>query len=197
MKIYQQTIDKFAHTLAQHMQGNNPNNQAIINYALQLVVFNSLTAITTLLVALLLGTFNTTLVALLAGGSLRIFTGGHHLANPLHCLVLTVITLNLFGKMAVFLTPYATTTNLIIFITLVMGLALFFITKNAPVETPNRPIREERRSGLRQKGLKVWMFWGIVLMALLLCTNKTMFPYILVIGMGIANQTVSISKIFK
>jgi accessory gene regulator B len=197
MNIYQQTIEKCAQSLAQHMQGNRSNNQAIINYALQLVVFNTLVAVFTLIVALLLGTFNTTLVALIASGSLRIFTGGHHLANPLHCLVLTVISLNIIGKLAVLLSLYATTTSVMIFIALVMGLALFFIIKNAPVETPNRPIREGRRPGLRQKGLKVWLFWCVVLVSLLLFADKPMSQYILAVGLGIANQTISISKIFK
>lgn len=197
MKVYRQTIEKCAQSLAQHMEGNEADNRAIINYALQLVVFNSLVALSTLGVALLLGTFKTTLLALMAGGSLRIFTGGYHLSNPLPCLILTVTSFNIFGKLAVLLSPYATTANLTVFTALVLGLALFFILKNAPVETPNRPIRPERRPGLKRKGLMVWLFWSIVAVVLILLPYRGLTQFVLAIGMGIANQTLSISKLFK
>lgn len=196
MRIYRQRIDKCAQLLARNMGGNSADNQAIISYALQLLIFNSSTAIITLLLALVLGTFNITLVALLASGSLRVFIGGFHLPHPIHCLVLTVITLNLIGKLAVLLAPYATPTASIILVALVMGLALLFIIRNAPVATANRPIKEERRPGLKQKGLKVWLFWSVVLVALLLIGGD-MSVYLLAIAMAIANQTLSISKIFK
>ncbi|AEF92917.1 Accessory gene regulator B [Desulfotomaculum nigrificans CO-1-SRB] len=197
MKNYKKLIDSWATTLAQPMQGNKEDNRAIMAYALHLVIFNIILTLSTLLTSIWLGVFATAAVALLASGSLRIFSGGYHCSSPVTCLLLTVSLFNIYGEGAVILTNYTKFYQVLGALIVIMWLALWFIIKNAPVETPNKPIREERKPGLKKKALMVWLFWTVILVILTVIDFNGYKQFILAIGLGIANQTFSISGWLK
>ncbi|MTI80313.1 MAG: accessory regulator AgrB [Firmicutes bacterium] len=194
--IYEQTIEKWAETLSQQMHGNKQDNQAVISYAINILLFNSMVLLIVVLLSLFLGVFSTTMVALAACGSLRIFTGGYHSLNPLHCLIISTVLLVSCGKIAIVLAPGIDYYALLAVLSLIMLLALYFTLKNAPMETPNRPIKPEKRPRLRKKGLVVWSFWMVTLVVLAVL-NSGAKEFILAIGLGIAIQTLSLSGLIK
>lgn len=195
--LYENKINSWADVLAQQRPGKLEDNRAIMAYALRVAIFNTVLIIVTLASGALAGNLFTTVVALMASGSLRIFTGGYHCANPLICLVLTVGLFTIYGKLAVLASTMVDFKQIVIFLLVTMSLCLTFIIKNAPVDTPNKPVREERRPRLRKMGLGVWAFWVIVLGLFLTFGINSYKEVIVAIGLGLANQTFSISGILK
>ncbi|SHK44095.1 accessory gene regulator ArgB-like protein [Desulforamulus aeronauticus] len=196
-KLYENKIDSWAGTLAQQRQGNQEDNKAIMAYALRVVIFNLIVTLTTFGIGALFGVFSTTAVALIASGSLRIFTGGYHCANPLTCLALTVGLFTLCGKVAVQASAVMDFSQIVIFLSITMSLALLFIAKNAPVDIPNKPVKLERRPRLKKMGINVWILWVIILGILMTISFNSYKEIIVAIGLGLANQTFSISGILK
>ncbi|MEW6065376.1 accessory gene regulator B [Desulforamulus profundi] len=196
-KQYQNTINLWAETIARSRQGNLEENKAVMAYALHLLLFNLLVVIATLLTSFILGTFPTVAVTLIASGSLRIFTGGYHCSSPIVCLILSVGLMNFYGQAAVKLAGIMGLYHVLIFLIITMALSLYFILKNAPVETTNKPIKVERRNVLKKKGLRVWFFWVVALTLVSVHNINDYKDFILAIGLGIINQTFSISGILR
>lgn len=196
-KLYQNKISLWAGILAQQRQGNWEDNKAIMAYALHVAIFNAVVILVTLASSVLLGNLSTTAVALIASGSLRIFTGGYHCVNPLTCLVVTAGLFTLYGKVAVQASATLGFSQIVIFLLVTMFLALWFIVKNAPVDTPNKPIKAERRPRLKKMGIRVWILWVIILSTLVTFGFSPYKDIIVAIGLGLASQTFSISGILK
>ncbi len=195
--MYDNKINSWAGVLSQQRQGNKEDNKAIMAYALRVAIFNSLVLLVTFAFSMLFGNFPTTVVALVASGSLRIFTGGYHCTNPLTCLVLTVGLFTLYGKVAVYTSALLDFSQILSCLLVIMFLTLWYIVKNAPVDTPNKPIRVERRPRLKKMGIKVWLLWVIILGFLVIFDFNSYKEVIVAIGFGLANQTFSISGILK
>ena len=196
-KLYENKIDTWAGVLAQQRQGKLEDNKAIMAYALRVVFFNTLVISVTLVSSVLVGNLFTTVVALIASGSLRIFTGGYHCANPLTCLALTAGLFTLYGMVAVHASTMMSFSQVLIFLFVTMALGLWFIVKNAPVDTPNKPVKAERRPRLKKIGLAVWVFWVGILGFLVTFGFDSYKDVVMAIGIGLANQTFSISGILK
>lgn len=196
-KQYENTINLWAETISRSRQGNPEENKAVMAYALHLLLFNSLVVIATLLTSVFFGTFLTVITALISSGSLRIYTGGYHCSNPFVCLLLSVGLMNFYGQAAIQLAGRMNLLYILTMLFIVMALSLYFILKNAPVDTPNKPIKMERRTELKNKGLKVWFFWMIVISLLVASNFGDYKEFLLAIGLGIMNQTFSISGVVK
>ncbi len=195
-KLYENRINSWAGVLAQQRQGNLEDNKAIMAYALHVVIFNSLVIFVTLAFSALLGNLYTTVIAFIASGSLRIFTGGYHCVNPLNCLALTVVLFTLYGKVAVQISVMMGFGQIVIFLLITLSLALWFIIKNAPVAPPNKPVKVERRPKLKKIGITVWALWVIILGIIVIDFNSYK-EVIVAIGLGLASQTLSISGVLK
>ena len=196
-RLYENKINSWAGILAQQRQGNKEENKAIMAYALHVAIFNLLVIFVTIAFSVLLGSFPTTAVAFIASGSLRIFTGGYHCSKPLNCLVLTAGLFTLYGKVAVHISAMVGLNQIVIFLLVTMSLALWFIVKNAPVDTHNKPVKVERRVKLKKMGIKVWVLWVIILGVLIAFGFNSYKDAIVAIGLGLASQTFSISGILK
>lgn len=196
-KLYENKINSWAGVLAQQRHCNREDNKAIMAYALHVAIFNALVILVTLASSVLLGNLSTTAVALIASSSLRIFTGGYHCANPLTCLVVTAGLFNLYGKVAVQASAMLGFSQIVILLLVTMSLVLWFVVKNAPVDTPNKPIKAERRPRLKKMGIRVWILWVIILGTLVTLGFNSYKEVIVAIGLGLANQTFSISGILK
>lgn len=194
---YNLIIEKWAQNMAQHMQGNKETNKSVIAYGFQVFIFSGLTVLVTLLTAFFLGILVTTATALLASGSLRVVTGGYHCSNPFGCMLLTVASMNLYGFVTMNFTNEFRFSQLVVMLGIIMFLCLVFILKKAPVETPNKPIKAERRPVLKKIGLRVWFFWVLLLFTLILFKYDDYSHIVLAAGLGIASQTFSISGILK
>ncbi|MEW6696409.1 MAG: accessory gene regulator ArgB-like protein [Bacillota bacterium] len=196
-KQYENTINLWAGAIAKSRPGNREENEAVMAYALHVVFFNLFVAFITILISVLLGVLPAVAAAIIASGSLRIFTGGYHSPSPLVCLILTAGLMNLYGFAAVALAGLLSIYQVILLLFVVMAACLFFISKNAPIETPNKPIRQERRPGLKRKGLVVWLIWVITFCVLSIFNFDYYKEIIIALGLGIANQTFSISGALK
>ncbi|MDO7788689.1 accessory gene regulator ArgB-like protein [Desulforamulus aquiferis] len=194
---YNNLIENWSDNIAQYMQGDRDNNKAIVAYGLNVVIFNTFVFLATIITAIILGLTVPVFMALIASGSLRFFTGGYHCSQPHHCTIITVIMINLYGYLALVISPMLTLEQLAVILGIIMVLCLYFIIKNAPVETPNKPIKIERRPILKRIGIMVWFFWVVTLTLLVGFTIKDYTYIILAVGMGIASQTFSISGILK
>lgn len=196
-KLYENKINSWAGVLAQQRQGKLEDNKAIMAYALRVVFFNTLVILVTIVSSALLGNLSTSTIALIASGSLRIFTGGYHCANPLTCLALTAGLFTIYGKVAVEASARLGFSQILIFLLVTMALSLWFIVKNAPVDTPDKPVKEERKPRLKKIGLGIWVFWVVILGFLVTFGFDSYREVVMAIGIGLANQTFSISGIMK
>ncbi|SHE59138.1 accessory gene regulator B family protein [Desulforamulus putei] len=128
-KQYEKTINLWAEALAGSRPGNPEENKAVMAYALHVVIFNSLVVAMTVLISVVLGIFPTVAMALIASGSLRIFTGGYHCSGPTACLILSVGLMNFYGLAAVQLADRMALSHILFFLFIVMTLSLYFIFK--------------------------------------------------------------------
>ncbi|RYD06484.1 hypothetical protein N752_03925 [Desulforamulus aquiferis] len=194
---YNNLIENWSYNIAQYMQGDRDNNKAIVAYGLEVFILNALIGLITVIASILLGIFTTTFSALIASGSLRVFTGGYHSSSPVRCMFLTVIMINLYGFLANRLGSLLTLYQLTGILFFIMLLSYIIINKNAPVDTPNKPIKAERKPMLKKFGLRVWGFWACTVFSVILFKAENLSHVALAIGLGIASQTLSISGVMQ
>lgn len=189
-------INSWADTLAASRPGNAENNRAIVAYGLNVFIFNFFIALLALCTALAMDILSTAVVVLVSSGSLRVFTGGFHFANPFTCMLSSVIIVNALGFAAYHLAGILSFGQTIAFLTVVMFSCIYYIIRKAPVETPNKPIKAERRPILKKIGIRMWFCWVIIII-LILAVKPDGNYLAIAAGLGIANQTLSISGILK
>ena len=137
----------------------------IFAYGLE-IIFGTLVQLTLLLLlSLIMDTFITTLICLIAFASLRYYGGGAHLCTYFGCLTIGVSMLLGLGKLAAIDVSLEALTTISVF-SLLLG--VYTILKWAPAGTEKKQIRDElTRIRQRKKTLFVLTAWSVVMLVLI------------------------------
>jgi accessory gene regulator B len=162
-----------------------------------------LTCWTIILISLFGAIFNVLFEALTISFTtdiLRKNSGGVHATSPNRCAVIgTLIFVGLASLINIYI-GIIRPASLIMFVLVSFLYTYYYVSKYAPVDTPNKPIRKaEKKLRLRKKSLiTVHMFVGIVFLALI--TYFAFFDYIMLskfvmcICTGLIWQTFTLTK---
>ena len=157
------------------------------------------TILITIMVAIFGVVFNVlieSMVILFIASLLRKSSGGAHATSPMNCAIISVI---IFGALALIVKHYFMKVDLLY---IVIGMIISFIVtcyiiyKYSPVETPNKPLRNENtRKRLKKLSIKkvISLFViNIILMFTYLYSKQTTFITIAVcISTGVAWQSIT------
>ncbi len=157
------------------------------------------TILITIMVAIFGVVFNVlieSMVILFIASLLRKSSGGAHATSPMNCAIISVI---IFGGLALIVKHYFMKVDLLY---IVIGMIISFIVtcyiiyKYSPVETPNKPLRNENtRKRLKKLSIKkvISLFViNIILMFTYLYSKQTTFITIAVcISTGVAWQSIT------
>lgn len=134
--------------------GLSAEEEDVVRYGLQLVVYGSCGFITILLAGWILGCMATTLEAALVMAVMRSFSGGAHSRSPVICTIVGMISASLMGLAALKVSPLLSWISLLLIVlggfVPCFGLILFL----APVDCAANPIRSTRhRRDLRRRAI--------------------------------------------
>lgn len=163
----QKLIDCWAGKIAQE-SGISPN---VIAYGIKVLCNNLFSFIIIMTVAAIFGCFLHTFVAYFTALLIKIFAGGRHASNPIVCYLVTVLLFVGIGLISPVLVMVNNHITLAVIAVALFGLAV--IINFAPLDTPNKPIKPERRKTLRKCAVVSWIICSTVL--LIFSTGK-LFP---------------------
>lgn len=148
------------------------------------------------LVAYLLGTMGTTLVAAVTASIFRIFSGGAHASSQKRCVIVGTVVFNVIG---LFSTAYYRVIpmyllNYFFAVTAVTALTIFIIY--APADTPGKPISARVQKN-RLKGISVILlgFWIIFCNFIFKGETNIYKPYFLSSTLGLLWQSITLLPI--
>lgn len=177
-------IDKLSNNITAYIERTTPGIDAekaeVINYGLNILIYQSMVTALLLLVGLICKVFMYVVIALFIYGILRIYAGGAHAKTRSACLVVSSISI----YAPIFLAKAFNLHNPIFFILIGMVgllLAVFY----APGDTQERPIRSSKKR-TRQKSVTM-----ILILALSGC-EIVMLPYTPVISQLMAFITIPV-----
>jgi accessory gene regulator B len=122
------------------------DKQEIIEYGLIALLQTMVMMITVLILGLILGIFIETAVVCLGVSILRKYSGGAHASSVISCTVISAILCISFAFLGRYLSGILTNDLTLIAVSgLTYIYALFIIIKKVPVDTPNKPIKDEKK----------------------------------------------------
>lgn len=137
------------------------NQEAILRFAIEVVISFVISLGLALLVALLLGVFPNVLIIMLTTSILRSFSGGSHSETMFGCAIYGAIIMNVFGLLTKYTQP--SRGFLSIFILLILIFSTWSIYKYAPADTPEKPITTKvKRHKLRKLSFATLFIWCIL-----------------------------------
>jgi accessory gene regulator B len=162
--------------------------RSCLAYALDSLLFTGGGFITIIIMGTLLGVFRQTLVAAIAGGVLRLFSGGTHCSTPLKCMFTGAALYTFVGWSAtkaynLVLDKFSLS---LLMVALAM-LSLLIVVKYAPVDCPAKPISSaDYRNKLRNTSVIV----TLILIAITMIKYQTIWE--IAISGGLFVQAISL-----
>ncbi|WP_432662377.1 accessory gene regulator B family protein [Wukongibacter baidiensis] len=137
------------------------NQEAILRFAIEVVISFVVSLGLVLLVALPLGVFLNVLIIILTTSILRSFSGGAHSETMFGCALYGAIIMNGFGLVTKYTQPSKGVLS--IFILFVFLFSTWSIYKYAPADTPGKPITTKvKRQKLRRLSFATLFIWCIL-----------------------------------
>ncbi|NLW10268.1 MAG: accessory gene regulator B family protein [Firmicutes bacterium] len=133
----------------------------VVAYALTSLFVILLDLALLVLVCGLLGVLKEGLVAACTGALLRMFTGGAHLSSPWRCAILSSLLPAFFGLFGKYTGPMLVPEFSLILLLSVLVWGVIIVSKYAPAEVKERPIRPEKKGFYRKAGILLVVLWGI------------------------------------
>ncbi|WP_432406598.1 accessory gene regulator ArgB-like protein [Wukongibacter sp. M2B1] len=134
------------------------NQEAILRFAIEVVISFVVSLGLALLVALLLGIFPNVLIIILTTSILRSFSGGSHSETMLGCSLYGTIIMNGFGLLTKYTQPSKGLLSIIVLLILMFSTWSFY--KYAPADTPGKPINTKvKRQKLRKFSFATLFIW--------------------------------------
>lgn len=126
------------------------DDREIYQYGFEQVFSSLLNIATMLLLGIILGKIYQSLVLILSFMALRLYSGGYHANTPLHCYLLTVMSISAALSIMKFITIDR-------FICLgLLVLSSFVILLLSPIGSKNKPLDEIEKIIYRKKTIIVW-----------------------------------------
>lgn len=126
------------------------DDREIYQYGFEQVLSSLLNIATMLLLGIILGKIYQSLVLILSFMALRSYSGGYHANTPLHCYLLTVMSISAALSIMKFITI-----DRFICLGLLVLSSLIIITLS-PIGTANKPLDEIEKIIYRKKTIIVW-----------------------------------------
>ncbi|MDF9409469.1 MAG: putative accessory gene regulator protein [Pelotomaculum sp. PtaB.Bin013] len=143
----------------------NRDQVEIFTYGLELIFGTLVQLVLIMSLSLLVDTFITTMLCLIAFASLRFFGGGVHLSTYPLCLVIGVSLLISLGKLA---TLAVNPVSLTFISALILLMGIYVIFRWVPAGTAKKQIRDESiRQEQRKKAFLVLTVWSVVIVMLI------------------------------
>lgn len=149
-------MEKLAQNLARNISsslGYNEEKEAVVAYGLTAIIQVSATVLLVLLLGILTGVLVESLIVCFSVAVLRKYSGGAHAETAEFCTCFSAVycTLTAFLSKKL-LTAIYSFIPMAAAVTLVFILSFVFIYKLAPVDTPNKPIRTEKKKRKMRAG---------------------------------------------
>lgn len=197
-------VEKISNTLAARISATlnfDKDFEEVLAYG----AFSILQTLHTILFILLFGMlFQVPLEAFVisfAASILRKYSGGVHASTSKRCAIIGTMT---FVSIAILVEHFISTSFIgsVVYSIGCFGIAYFIMSKNAPQDTPNKPLTDpEVRKNLRRKSIGVLHIFLVIVIAFLLLYFKGIFSYglqiILCISSGILWQSITLTYIGK
>lgn len=126
------------------------DDREIYQYGFEQVFSSLLNIATMLLLGIILGKIYQSLVLILSFMALRSYSGGYHANTPLHCYLLTVMSISA----ALSIMKFITIDRFICLGLLVLSSVVILLL--SPIETKNKPLDEIEKIIYRKKTIIVW-----------------------------------------
>lgn len=148
----EQVAKKIARLLARELKSND-QAESVMAYGLTAMIQILVMVLCLLVLSLPTGTFLEAITICLSGSLLRRYSGGAHAGSMETCTVISVIFCVVFSLAAKFLRnlPFSAIT-LIVSGVAVLIISLLVLYRLAPVQSPNKPIRSEKRVQKMRRG---------------------------------------------
>lgn len=165
-------MEKLSRSLANKIAsslGYDSEKEAVMAYGLFAIVQIILTIVLVFLFGLLIGAPAEALITCLSASILRRSSGGVHAAHPNLCTSIGIVycTLTAFISRKLLLNIYSPM-MMAAAIIVIFGLSFLIIYKKAPVDSPNKPIKTEKKIRRMRKG-------SFITIAVYLCLSVLMF----------------------
>lgn len=149
-------MEKLAQNLARNISsslGYDEEKEAVVAYGLTAIIQVSATVLLVLLLGILAGVLVESLIVCFSVAVLRKYSGGAHAETAEFCTCFSAVycTLTAFLSKKLLTTIYSFI-PMAAAVTLVFILSFVFIYKLAPVDTPNKPIRTEKKKRKMRAG---------------------------------------------
>lgn len=149
-------MEKLAQNLARNISsslGYDEEKEAVVAYGLTAIIQVSATVLLVLLFGILAGVLVESLIVCFSVAVLRKYSGGAHAETAEFCTCFSAVycTLTAFLSKKL-LTAIYSFIPMAAAVTLVFILSFVFIYKLAPVDTPNKPIRTEKKKRKMRAG---------------------------------------------
>lgn len=153
-------IEKIASLISENVSrelGYDEEKKAVVQYGTYALIQTLISIFTVFIVGLILGVALEALVFLFTVSILRKYSGGAHSDSSNICTMLGIIMSSLAGLLVNLKLLNNININWIIgFIVVIFGMAYYIILKYAPVDTPNKRIKtDKKRKRMLNESLKI------------------------------------------
>ena len=147
-------MEKLAKQLASEIAQSlsyDKEKEAVVAYGLIAIIQISITIFLVLLFGVLLGAPVEALIICFSASILRKYSGGAHADTPELCTAISVVycTSTAFISKSLFAANYSSFT-MAISVLIIYGLSFLIVYKFAPVDSPNKPIKAQKKKRMRK-----------------------------------------------
>lgn len=147
-------------SVAMELARESGRSANVIEYGLKVLVYNLVSCLVVLAAGWALRILPEVAAAYIAGGSLRLASGGVHTATPERCALVTAGMWAAAGFLGHVLGPRMAGPVLWAAAGGVLLGVLYLLWRFAPRDVPQKPIKAERRRILRAWAFGIWAFWA-------------------------------------
>jgi len=143
--LFKVDLPKSAAGFLKDRLGLNRDEEEVAAYSLEMIIYGGAGVLLVCIAGWLLKCLVVTLIVLTVGMLLRSFAGGAHSSSPYVCILVSIMVVSIFGKLAVIAAPYFSYSALVLVIAGGFIVSLAAVWRLAPVESPKKPISSEKQ----------------------------------------------------
>jgi accessory gene regulator B len=195
-------MEKLAQIIANKISSElsfDEEKKEVITYGLIAIIQGIITIFLISVIGIIFGTLIEALLICLSVSLLRKYSGGAHASSIEICTALSVVYCTVFSILCKYILVSLLSTNILIVILItVFFISFFAIYKLAPVDSPNKPIKTEKKKARMRKGsyfiLTVYLIISFAFLLLGLRYNN-FNSYFLSIIFGISWQVFTLTQV--
>lgn len=197
MYLIEKIPTKIGHSIAVNLNLDK-NNEEVITYG-AIIMFQTLFSISLVLIfGFIFNVFIEALLLSLTGSILRKYSGGVHSASPYRCAVIGAAISVGLSITIVLILKYIPFLIVVLLISIALVYSYFYICKYAPVDSPQKPIKNiSKKKRLKKISIILITIMYIIIGILLFMGNKNIIflHYGCCIAAGVVWQTFSLTNL--